>query len=90
MGDWFSDKHVKHAAFRRIAAIVCPDDGCDEKKLQVRSAIMHHAAHGVLSAPPKRNPAERAYGSVVFAQAAEADFMRHQERAFEMAAGEHG
>jgi hypothetical protein len=35
MSDWFSDdKQVKHDAFRRIAAIVCPAEGCDEQKLQ--------------------------------------------------------
>lgn len=51
MSDWFSDdKRVKHKAFRRIAAMVCPAEGCDEVALQVRAALC--ALRGCLDCMP--------------------------------------
>jgi hypothetical protein len=40
MNDWFSDDDaVKHDAFQRIAAMVCPEEAqCDPQKLQVTTA----------------------------------------------------
>jgi hypothetical protein len=47
MSDWFSkDQEVKHGAFRRIAAMVCPaaaparGPGCDERKLAAAEVLI--------------------------------------------------